>query len=564
MADGTQIKITAVDATTAAFRSVQGNISSLSNSLRSIAGPLAAAFSVASVAAFTKQMIDVAGRLDDVSQQTGIAASRLSALGNAALLNGASADQMNSALVKLNRSISEAAGGSKQQQEAFKALGISMGDIEKMSPEEVLYAIADAFAGANDGANKTAIAVALLGKSGAELIPTLNQGSAALKGFNSSFTDEQIKLLAQTGDNIDKISISLQKLAAAPVAKISGFLNDLFNRFSVLDDLAKEQGKSFWLKLFTFPKDEINARLAEVNKQLDESKADEFWKKVMGQGQKKDLKPINTETVKELKIGSETLKAYNDQLKRLDDILKGIETPAQKYYRQLQELEQIQHLLFPDEVLDRIMAINEEFANSQPQIVRNKTALEEYAESAKKVGQSLDQVAVRAMMNLEDSLVGVMTGTMSVKEAFSNMAMSIIQDLIRIHIQKSITGPIAEAISSSGFMQSIGNIFGGARALGGTVQANKAYLVGEKGPELFVPGKTGGIAPNGAGSGATVVINNYSNASATATETTDGRGNRRIDVTIGEIVSGEVRRSGSALNNAFRESFNTSPMLVGR
>jgi hypothetical protein len=47
--------------------------------------------------------------------------------------------------------------------------------------------------------------------------------------------------------------------------------------------------------------------------------------------------------------------------------------------------------------------------------------------------------------------------------------------------------------------------FGGGRAMGGPVSANTAYVVGERGPELFVPGNSGTIVPNGAGGrGATI------------------------------------------------------------
>ncbi len=50
--------------------------------------------------------------------------------------------------------------------------------------------------------------------------------------------------------------------------------------------------------------------------------------------------------------------------------------------------------------------------------------------------------------------------------------------------------------------------FLGARANGGSVMSSGAYLVGERGPELFMPGRSGGIAPNGSfGGGANVVVN---------------------------------------------------------
>ena len=44
----------------------------------------------------------------------------------------------------------------------------------------------------------------------------------------------------------------------------------------------------------------------------------------------------------------------------------------------------------------------------------------------------------------------------------------------------------------------LGGSFGGGRAGGGPVSAGKSYLVGERGPELFTPGASGGITPNGA------------------------------------------------------------------
>jgi lambda family phage tail tape measure protein len=53
----------------------------------------------------------------------------------------------------------------------------------------------------------------------------------------------------------------------------------------------------------------------------------------------------------------------------------------------------------------------------------------------------------------------------------------------------------------------IGSIFGGARANGGPVMGGKSYLVGERGPELFSPGASGMISPNGSFGGTNVTYN---------------------------------------------------------
>jgi hypothetical protein len=63
------------------------------------------------------------------------------------------------------------------------------------------------------------------------------------------------------------------------------------------------------------------------------------------------------------------------------------------------------------------------------------------------------------------------------------------QDLLRLIFRQQITQPLAGAI---------GNFFAGFRAEGGPVGAGSSYVVGENGPELFVPHSSGSIVPNNA------------------------------------------------------------------
>ena len=63
----------------------------------------------------------------------------------------------------------------------------------------------------------------------------------------------------------------------------------------------------------------------------------------------------------------------------------------------------------------------------------------------------------------------------------------------------SSSSPVA-LITPISALSSIGSFFGlgGVRANGGPVAAGTAYLVGERGPELFVPGSSGTVVPNDA------------------------------------------------------------------
>lgn len=67
--------------------------------------------------------------------------------------------------------------------------------------------------------------------------------------------------------------------------------------------------------------------------------------------------------------------------------------------------------------------------------------------------------------------------------------------------------PVVKGISAV-----VGSLFGGGKAAGGPVAAGTSYLVGEKGPELFVPNSNGSIVPNHSLGGGTNITINVSGA----------------------------------------------------
>lgn len=95
-------------------------------------------------------------------------------------------------------------------------------------------------------------------------------------------------------------------------------------------------------------------------------------------------------------------------------------------------------------------------------------------------------------------------------------------------------------------------------------------LMGEAGPEAIMPlrrdnsGNLGVMSGGNNSSNVDIVINNYGNDKATATETTDARGNRRIEVVIGDMSSGEISRSGSATQRALASTFGVKPTTIRR
>jgi phage-related minor tail protein len=80
------------------------------------------------------------------------------------------------------------------------------------------------------------------------------------------------------------------------------------------------------------------------------------------------------------------------------------------------------------------------------------------------------------------------------KVSMDQLVNAILADFDRISTRQFIEKPIESVIGS--LFSSLLSI-GGAKAAGGPVDAGVAYLVGEQGPELFVPQASGAIVPNG-------------------------------------------------------------------
>lgn len=99
--------------------------------------------------------------------------------------------------------------------------------------------------------------------------------------------------------------------------------------------------------------------------------------------------------------------------------------------------------------------------------------------------------------------------------------------------------------------------------------AQGAGIMGEAGPEAIMPLQRDsrgnlGVRAQGGGTKVDVVVNNYSSEKAEAKEVIDSRGNRRIEVTVGEMVAAEVSRSNSPVNQSIKNSFGTKPALIRR
>lgn len=108
------------------------------------------------------------------------------------------------------------------------------------------------------------------------------------------------------------------------------------------------------------------------------------------------------------------------------------------------------------------------------------------AEAQDRVRESADELAQAGRTALDTIIDGFIEG----KDA-GEIFGSVLKDLGRSLLNMGLNG-LGGSMGGGNFL---GSLFGGFREKGGSVQAGKAYVVGEKRPELFVPSQSGVIVP---------------------------------------------------------------------
>jgi len=218
--DRAQILITAVDQTRSALAQVKANLEGLSvaaNKVNGVLAGLGAALSLGALVAAGKAALDTADNLSKLSQKTGISVESLSLLRPIAEQSGISLEGLAKGMQKLATAMVEAAGGGKEQIDVFSRLGVSVKDAAgQLRPtEDVLLDLADAFAVMPDGAEKSALAVKLFGKSGVELIPFLNQGRAGIEELKQKFKELGLEISGDTAKAAEKFNDTLDTVKQA-------------------------------------------------------------------------------------------------------------------------------------------------------------------------------------------------------------------------------------------------------------------------------------------------------------------------------------------------------------
>ena len=209
-------------------------LASMENSVKGfgmkVGGILAGAFAFDKIIQGFSNAIDKGDQLQDLANRFGVAASSLQEIGNAASTSGAGLEDVASAMNKLAKNAGAAIGGNEQMAEAFNKIGLSVEQLNGMSPQDLFFALSKAVASGTLGMQDFTIAQELAGKGAAVLMETLRMGPEVIAANGQAmgvWTDETISKLSEASDSIktfqNKMTIAFGSIAQIAVPLIKAF-----------------------------------------------------------------------------------------------------------------------------------------------------------------------------------------------------------------------------------------------------------------------------------------------------------------------------------------------------
>lgn len=235
-----------VKADTAAVRGFDGALNAAKRTM-TVAAAGAVALTTATVGAaagafaLAKRTADYIDAQYDASQRAGIAVGAFTELGYSATLAGTSIEALEGILRRGALSLSEAASGSGPAAEAFRTLGVRVKDStgRLRSQEAVLRDVADGIARTRDTTEQLALVTAIYGRSGAEILPMLREGSKGLREqalrarqLGLVLTDTEAAIAGRFNDSLDDARFAVAGLTRTIGLSLMPTLTGLIERFT--------------------------------------------------------------------------------------------------------------------------------------------------------------------------------------------------------------------------------------------------------------------------------------------------------------------------------------------
>jgi len=207
-------------ATRASIFSTKG----LTDALGPLGPTIAATFSIGAVIGFSRSILESVDALTKLHDRTGISFQGLQKLQIAADDAGNSIEDITAAINQFQNRL----GNPKPTADfldALHRLGFTINEIKTLAPDQQFMAIGDALKQIKDPAEQVNLAMALMGRTGAENLPTLKRGFDDLRDAQVGMSDQAIRSIDQLGDAWKRFS---RVLAGEAANILSSYLDILF------------------------------------------------------------------------------------------------------------------------------------------------------------------------------------------------------------------------------------------------------------------------------------------------------------------------------------------------
>ena len=576
MAENTKIIISAVDKTRKGFSSVTSGLKKVSGAVFNLKTALLGTVGAAGFGLLIKNSLQSTDALAKTASKIGTTTDALSKLHFAADITGVATQTMNMALQRFTRRAAEAAQGTGEAKKAIKELGIDARSLVKLPLDERMLVLADAFEKQTLEADKLRLAFKLFDSEGAALVNTLGLGRDELSKLFKEAEDLGIVMSQGAADGVEDANDALTRLrklfkgvtdqTVAALAPAIALITEVFKDF-VLNGIKEADGsiKGFAKSLAVTLIDGIGKAVVGLNKLLngviefynDIIKTSDKFTGFFREDEEKNARQL-TDEINNLNAAQQKRAEIINDLKNAleamptEDPNSDLPFASESYKQSLQELqkeydETSSRITFLTELLegngnafdllskkDFSTYILEQLENIKGALkgVGNETenlskavetkppsafenlinSMKRLREQGKDVQESLVDIGNKALDGLGKAFTDAITGAKKFSEAIRSMAKSVIDSLLQMLIQKYIVDAAFGAITD--FFNPSSTDSATPKAMGGPVQRNSAYMVGERGPELFVPNSSGSIIPNNKmSSGGGIVLNQTINIS---------------------------------------------------
>ncbi len=453
--------------------------------------------------------IELGDEMGKLADKTGLTASAASELSRVFKQNDLDNSALASSMRKMQVEISKGA-------DVFDKLGLSAATLKNQAADKSFEDIAQAISLIPNAADRAAAAVKIFGKSGTDLLPILLQGKSGIQELRKELgglSDEDVRQLQNADDAIKKLSFLKQSfwnniaVGVVSVGEAFGWmakeaniqvqedLNDaLRDRQKIMKELqevmsnriGRGQSSNAWgvseLK-------DLGAQLSAVEKRIAD---------INQRGLSLDKKTAITGIASSVDPEEET-----EGIKKTAEALDYVTVSAQRG-----ENAALAWVLAWSEinstVLDGIEAFGELDSETQKSFKAMADGVEIVTESVKQSGEEIKPWAEEMNRSMtaafSDAFYNIGSGASNFADDLINAFKRVLANEATSSLFNMLAG-MGESSGGSWWGAALSSIFGGARANGGPVSAGSAYLVGERGPEIFMPGSSGAIAPNAAMAG---------------------------------------------------------------